>query len=118
MVRCFVDDQHLVEYLRNKAMLPHKSLLLVASEAPLDSFPQLCESYVCIHKDKIWSAAQSTIRHANGTFVKAYVDFLLASNAQTFYGNRFSSFSVEMVAAFRENGKTATFFNPILGPAA
>ena len=118
MVRCFVDDQHLVDYLREKAMLHLQSLLLVASAAPLNSFPQLCESYVCIHKDKIWSAAQSTIRHASSTFVKAYLDFLLASNAQTFYCNRFSSISVEMVAAFRDIGKPAPFFNSILGPAA
>ena len=117
MVRCYVDDELLLDYLRNIAMVPPQSLLLIASEAPHHRFSQLCESYVCIHKDMIWSPADSDIGHAHTTLVKAYIDYLLASNAHTFYGNRFSSFSVEMVAQFRHIGKGATFYNTILGPA-
>ena len=113
-VRCFVDDELLLDYMHNVAMLPTNSLLLVASEAPLHSFPRLCESYECIHKDKIWSPAESRIKHANTTLVKAYVDYLLASNAQVFYGNRYSSFSIEMISQFRHVGKKASFYNTIL----
>ncbi len=113
-VRCFVDDELLLDYLQKVAMLPTKSLLLIASEAPLHSFPRLCESYECIHKDKIWSPADSRIKHANTTLVKAYMDYLLASNAQTFYGNRYSSFSIEMIAHFRHSGRRASFYNTIL----
>ena len=117
MVRCMMEDELLLDYLQNSAKLPSKSLLLIASEASVDTFPRLCESYVCIHKDMIWSPENSSIKHSDTVLVKAYLDYLLAGNAQTFYGNRFSSFSAEMVAQFRHKGKRATFYNTILGPA-
>ena len=115
-VRCYVDDELLLDFMQKVAMLPTQSLLLIASESPLHSFPRLCETYKCIHKDKIWSPAESRIKHANTTLVKAYVDYLLASNAQTFYGNRWSTFSIEMIAHFRHIGRRASFYNTILGP--
>ena len=95
MVRCFVEDELLLEFMQNMAMLPSKLLALIASEAPVDALPRFCELYMCVHKDVIWSPKTFTIDRSSTTLVKACVDYLLAGNAQTLYGEIFSRFFTE-----------------------
>lgn len=114
LVRCFVDDKRLLDFLQKEISLPGGTLVLIASEKGLTDFPLLCKLYVCIHKNDVWSSSKSTLKHADSTLVMAFMDFLLANQAYAFYGNRFSSFSQSLVTSFREVGKKAQFYNTIL----
>ena len=117
MLRCYVTDEHLNKYLQDIAGLSKGTVILITSQEPLDMFPMVCEAYKCIHKSEFWTPEQSNIRHANTTLVQAYMDYLLAERATAFYGNVFSSFSVDLVAAFQDRNRPADYFNPDLGPA-
>jgi len=112
MVRCYVDDGRLLDFLQHKAAIPSGTMVLVTSDNHLDHFPLLCGVYRCVHKMQVWSPAESDLRHANSTLVLAYLDFLLAGEARAFYGNMFSSFSGELLAEFHANNKEAQFYNP------
>jgi hypothetical protein len=43
---------------------------------------------------------------------QAFLDFCLAARAAAFYGNMYSTFSEELAAVFRAQGKAAAFLNP------
>ena len=53
------------------------------------------------------------LKHCDSTLVLAYLDFLLAREGFAFYGNRFSSFSQELVTEFQDLGRPSQFYNPL-----
>ena len=64
----------------------------------------------------MWQPEKSTIPHAREQLVKAYMDFLIAQLAETFIGNRLSTFSMELFHIFNDVGKTALFVNQLECP--
>lgn len=114
MVRCFMTDEMIRDFLRDEVRLKAGSRVLIASEEGLEKFFLTCANYTCMHKRDFWTPSTSKIRHANSTLVQAYVDYLIAGHAEAFYGNRFSSFSQELVDEFKDKGKPAQYINIIL----
>ena len=118
LARCFVDDSLLLEFLQYHAAVPGGALVLISSGKHLISFPLVCSVYNCVHKSQVWDSAESPLKHSDSTLVLAYMDFLLAKEACAFYGNRFSSFSQELVAEFQDLGRPTQYYNPLSRPAS
>ena len=114
LVRCYVDDHLLLDFLQHQAAVPNGALVLIVSEKHSDRFPMVCGVYQCLHKSHVWSPSDSLLKHADSTLVLAYLDFLLAGKANAFYGNMFSSFSIELVAEFQDHSRKSSYYNPVL----
>ncbi len=90
--------------------------MYVASGGSLEQLMKLCTVYRCFTRDHVWQPEKSTIPHAHEQLVKAYMDFLIAQLAETFIGNRLSTFSMELFHIFNDVGKTALFVNQLECP--
>ena len=106
-------DDLLLNFLQNHAAVPDGALVLISSGKQLSSFPLVCSIYRCVQKSQVWGSSKSPLKHSDSTLVLAYLDFLLAREASAFYGNRFSSFSQELVTEFQDLGRPSQFYNPL-----
>ncbi len=113
---CYVSEDGYLDLLHKLKVEPGSPLYL-ASGTEIDSLPNICSTYRCYGRDKFWSAAASSIAHANDLLVKAYMDFLLIQHASAFVGNRLSTFSMELFHLFRDDNKSASFVNELQCPA-
>lgn len=111
LVRCYMGEKLIADFLRENSTLQKTSLLLIASELGLEAFPTICKLYTCIHKQQFWSPQLSELRHGDSTLVQAYIDYLLVNNALEFYGNKHSTFAEVTVERFRELNKPAHYYN-------
>ena len=108
---CWVDEASISAELKRQG-LNAGSWLFVASGAPLSAMSTLCADFRCITKEELWPQHQRSkagIDIARETL--AFVDFNFALQAERFFGNAWSTFSVELLDVHRSRGNQANFYN-------
>ena len=114
---CHVGDASLLDFLQSVVALKSDSPIYIASGADRSRLLQVCSVYKCFNRDNLWQPERSAVPHADELIVKAYMDFLITQLAQTFIGNRLSTFSMELFHTFNEAGKVALFVNQLKCPS-
>ena len=107
---CWIDQDQVLSHLTRQGITKN-SLVFIASESGLGDMQRLCLQFTCFKKEDVWVDRSSTIP-TQPRLVRAYMDFLLSLEGYQFFGNRHSSFAMEIRCTFRQHGKHATFFNP------
>jgi hypothetical protein len=113
---CYVGDDGLLVFLKDVAKVTFGSPVYIASGADANRLSRVCGAYKCFTRDDVWQPEASLIPHADQQLVKAYMDFLITQLAQTFIGNRLSTFSMELFHIFNDTGKSALFVNQLKCP--
>ena len=109
--KCWVEEAGISAELKRQG-LGAGSWLFVASGAPLSAMPTLCADFRCITKEELWpqhQRANAGIEIARESM--AFIDFNFALQAKRFFGNAWSTFSVELLDRHRSRGNGAHFYN-------
>ena len=124
-MRCLIQEAEIVAKLKEHHITPG-SLLHVASGVPIRKLTTLCSQYKCFQSGPLLGEllASMDVEEAQQAFhpligpsrclpreVKAAVEFWTATHAQAFFGNFFSSFSVELAAELEHLGRRHVFMN-------
>lgn len=126
--RCLLREDEIAASLKKHGVKPG-SVLHVASGAHVSELPTLCKEFKCFQTGPLLEAllANATesddVRRAVAPLlgestcltreVKAVVEFWTATHATTFFGNYFSSFSIELAAEMEHQGKEFVWLNDV-----
>lgn len=98
---CYVGDAEIEAYMAPR--VPEGTLLFVATGDPLSTLPVLCKRYRCWKRDMVKKGISEGI--VNKSTSNAFIDLLLSTRGTTFYGNKHSSFTVEVNEEYKtKNG--------------
>lgn len=91
---CYTSDANMLQYLQ-KHPPPSNTLFIASGYQSVAHFPLLCSYYACVFHSDLFNASYG------GYFRKlttgAWIDFLLCLHASAFYGNSFSTFSIQLM---------------------
>lgn len=121
-MRCLIGEDEIVAKLKQHNIRPG-SLLHIASGVPISKLTTLCSQYKCFQTAPLFEKLLSE-QDAPHVFeplvgpskcltreVKAVVEFWTATHAGMFFGNFYSSFSVELAAEMTHLAKPHVFLN-------
>ena len=113
---CFVEDAGILRAMVQENV-PANSVVLIMngdkSDVSFTKLPTLCKMYRCVRKEMLWSATtEAHIDLVQTLNCYAMIDSELALHSTHFFGNLYSTMSLDVYYSLIAAGRKATMYNP------
>ncbi len=112
-----VTDEGILRALVAEQVPPQTVLLIMNGHDADFAFPALsalCKAYQCVRKEMLWSLRdESPVELVRTPTSVAMIDAVLASHATHFFGNMYSTMSLDLYYSRVAEGQRASMYNYI-----